>query len=93
MVKVLGILALCLAFSAQAEQIASASGEGITVGIYTDKCALNSVSNLPYKATWTEKGKVSQGCYGINSGVAVFYWEDKTVVILPVSLFQRTTGI
>ena len=94
MVKVLGILALCLAFTAQAEPVASAAGGGVSISLYTDKCALSAVSNLPFKATWTEKGKVSQGCYGVAyQEVVMLYFEDKTVVVLPVGMFKKVTGV
>jgi hypothetical protein len=53
------------------------------------------VSNLPGRATWTQDGKVFEGCYGLDMdlGLVVAYFQsDRTVVNLPQFLFERVTG-
>ena len=71
-----------------------ASSGDVTITLYTDKCELKEVSNLPYKATWQEGAKVFQGCFGINgeAGVVMFYFTDKTVAAAPVGMFKPVTG-
>lgn len=76
-----------------AEPTHKASGEGVEIVIHSDKCAFKEiVGNLPFRATWTEKGKTYEGCGGVNNGVAVFYFTDKTVVVIPAQYFVRVVG-
>lgn len=66
--------------------------DGARVVLHDDKCAVSAVANLPYKATWEEKGKVFQGCWGArpDAGVVMFYFDDKTVGIIPM---QELTAV
>ena len=72
-----------------------ASSGDVTITLYTDKCELKEVSNLPYKATWQEGAKVFQGCFGINgeAGVVMFYFTDKSVAAAPVGMFKPVQGV
>src|SRR5688572_21050302 len=49
---------------AHAEPRFQVVADGARVVLHDDKCAVAAVANLPYKATWEEKGKVFQGCWG-----------------------------
>ena len=70
-----------------------ASGEGVKVVVHSEKCALKEISNLPYRATWTEKGKTTEGCAGPHPiGVVLFYFADKTIVVVPMQEFVKVTG-
>ena len=69
------------------------TAEGATITIYTEPCALEAVANLDRRATWDEKGVRHEGCAGVTSGVVAFYFEDRTVVLAPVSAFRRADGI
>ena len=77
-----------------APQYLASSGD-VTITLYSDKCELKEVSNLPFKATWQEKGQVFQGCFGINgeAGVVMFYFTDKTVAAAPVGMFKPVQGV
>lgn len=72
-----------------------AEGDGVKVIVYGDeKCKMPEVSNLPWRATWTEKGKTFEGCAAVDPrvGLVVFYWSDKTVVVIPSTNFVRVDG-
>lgn len=67
--------------------------EGVVITIHNDKCALPEVENLPTRITWDEKGKITEGCYGIKHGIVIFYFADKTVGIIPAQIFERVIGV
>jgi hypothetical protein len=69
--------------------------DGAKVVLYDDKCAVAAVANLPYKATWEEKGKVFQGCWGArpDAGVVMFYFDDKSVGLIPISGLTPVVGV
>lgn len=76
-------------------QTFQAEGDGVRVVVYANEaCSIPAVSNLPYKATWTENGKTVEGCAGIHPmGVVLLYFgADKTVVMIPRQQFVRVTG-
>jgi hypothetical protein len=79
---------------AHAGPILKAEAEGIVVTIYEEACQLKEVTNLPKRATWTEKGKTFEGCIGAHPQFPVLmgYFSDKTVVVLPVEMFTRVVG-
>lgn len=70
-----------------------AQSDGIVVTLTNEKCALPAVSNLPVRATWAEKGKTHEGCYGVSFGNVLMYFDDRTVVSLPSRHFQPARGI
>ena len=91
------LLALLLLPSiAFAAPVYVAEVEGIRIELYDEPCKLkDTVSNLPYRATWTEKGKVFEGCFIPNpqTGVVMTYWrEDKSVAAIPLDAFKRVTS-
>jgi hypothetical protein len=68
----------------------------VRIELFDEPCALkDSVSNLPYRATWTEKGKVYQGCFvpHPNAGIVMAYFDDKTVAAIPIDAFKKVVGI
>lgn len=71
--------------------------QGITITVYSEDCALkNVVSNLPKRATWTEKGKTYEGCAGgqPDAGVVMLYFkEDRSVAVVPMQAFRPLTGV
>ena len=71
-----------------------AEADGAKVFLYEEKCALPQVSNLPFRATWDDKGKVYEWCFGPrpDMGVVMAYFSDKTVVAIPIELFKRLTS-
>lgn len=91
--RVLFLLLLLLAASyALGEPVYEAKDDKVRVVIYTEACELKEVTNLPRRATWTENGKVTEGCFGSMPGLALFYWSDKTVVVIPQEMFTRVVG-
>jgi hypothetical protein len=80
----------------RAEPILRATEGGAVVTLHNTPCELTHVvENLPYKATWEEKGKTFQGCYGPRPdiGAVLMYFDDKTVALAPLQAFQRVVGI
>jgi hypothetical protein len=82
------------ATSAAAEPRFQVTADGARVVLFDDKCAVSAVANLPYKATWEEKGKVYQGCWGArpDAGVVMFYFDDKSVGIIPMQELTAVKG-
>lgn len=76
------------------EPMAVAKEGGIRIVVYTEDCSLKEVKNLPKRATWTENGKTIEGCVGLfgQIGLAMFYFADKTVVPVPMQLFEKVTS-
>lgn len=68
--------------------------EGASVILLTDEpCRLKQVSNLKQRATWQERGKTYEGCWGAHpAGVVLAYFDDGSVVIIPNQAFERVTG-
>lgn len=78
---------------ASASVIAMASDGGVVVSLTDEPCALPTVTNLPLRATWLEKGKVTEGCYGLANGIIMSYWGDLTVTAVPVEAFRKAGAI
>lgn len=90
----LALLALLLVASkGHSAPFAVAEGEGVRVTLTNEPCALQAVANMPFRATWEEGGKTVQGCFNAAAGIVSTYWDDRTVVVLPVSEFKRLPGI
>ena len=71
-----------------------ATPDGVVITLHKDKCELKDVVNLPHLATWDEKGKTFQGCWGFNPiGVVMLYFSDKTVGVVPSSAFTKVQGV
>lgn len=77
---------------AHADPIYHAEEGGVRVVLTDEPCKFDI--QLPKRATWTEKGKTFEGCYGGHPvfPIVLFYFSDKSVVALPVEIFQRVTG-
>ena len=88
------IIALSYASQVKAGPIAQAESQGIVITVYKEPCKLPAVSNLPVRATWLENGKTYEGCAASNPqlGVVVFYFDDKTVAVVPLQIFVPMTG-
>lgn len=71
-----------------------AEAEGTLIVLTDEDCKLPEIANLKKRATWTEKGKTFEGCYGGHPAypLVLFYFSDKTVVVLPVEAFAKVTG-
>ena len=88
--------AACSAFSAPRFR---ADGGNVAIMLYDEPCALAAqITNLPHRATWTEAGKVYEGCFGFMpreiAGVplVILYFSDRTATALPASAFRPVTS-
>lgn len=63
----------------------------VLITIYSEPCALTEVSNLPKRATWAEGDKTYEGCAGVRAefGLVIFYFDDRTIGLVPASDFKR----
>jgi hypothetical protein len=83
------------ASKALAEPRLLAVDNGVAITLYDDPCELKGeITNLPYKATWTENGKTFEGCWAGRDDVkqVMAYFTDKTVALIPYSVFKRAIG-
>lgn len=93
---VLAGLLFFVSYEVYAEPVLEATEGGVRVVLHTDKCALNEVSNLPFKAVWHENGKQVEGCWAPHPPlgiVAMFFAADKSVGIAPMSAFRKVVSI
>lgn len=78
-----------------ADPMFQAEADGAKVVLTDEPCKLQAVANLKYRATWSEKGKTYEGCFGPrpDMGVVMAYFEDRTVVALPIQMFVKVSTI
>ena len=79
----------------EAQPVLQAQAKGVVITIYDEKCTHPEASNLPLRATWSQDGKVFDGCAGAftDFGVVAFWFDDKTVAVVPVQVFKRMTSV
>jgi hypothetical protein len=89
----LAVLALMLTMLgvAEAREVARSVSQGVVVSLTDENCRmLDRVTNLPLRATWTEKGKVYDGCYTLTgTGQVLLFFDDLTAVVAPFHAFDR----
>ena len=87
----LSIGAVMYVSKSMAEPIAQVERGSIKVIIYSDKCSLEAVSNLPFRATWIENGEITEGCVDLDVKMKLlkFYFADRTVVTMPMHYFSK----
>lgn len=90
---VAALSALALSVAVLAEPVARAKADDGTVTLHNESCQLAEVANLPGRATWEEKGKVFEGCFGVRAGLVMFFFSDKTVVVMSVREFASVRNI
>lgn len=95
------LLGVCLAMAlwssgVRADPIATAQAENnAVITLFNEPCDIkDQVTNLPMRATWVEGEKTFKGCWGPHPdlGAAVFYFDDKTVGIIPFQALRRVVG-
>lgn len=98
LIAVLGVLCFIvlvgIAPNAYAGPVAqTVTEDGAKIVLTDDPCKMKEVSNLKYRATWTEKGKVFEGCYAVHPyGVIVTYFSDGAVALMPMDAFTKVSG-
>lgn len=85
----LGIICIATPVVLIAKPIGAVSSGNVSITLYDDKCDLKI--QLPYKATWLEGRKEFQGCWGMQSGVVVLYFDDNSIAVLPTNAFRPAT--
>ena len=81
-----------LVFSEPQFQAQVQTGQIIT--LFDEKCSLTEITNLPFRLTWTDQGKVTEGCFGVRDGMVVMYFSaDKTVGLAPTEVFRKVLGV
>lgn len=88
---ILSVILFFVAAFAYAAPVAVSSENGKEVTLYDDECALKHMVQLPYRATWKEKGKTYEGCFTIlpGAGIVVFFFDDKSIALFPTNAFKR----
>lgn len=68
--------------------------QGKTVELTNEPCKMMAkVSNLGRRAVWTEPGKVFEGCWRVQFGVVVTFWDDLSAVVIPINVFTKVTTL
>jgi hypothetical protein len=82
----------CHQANAEARFIAR-SGTAVIV-LHDEPCALPAVTNLLFRATWLQDGKLNEGCWSPSAvlPVVMMYFDDKTVAVAPVQAFEKANG-
>lgn len=89
----LTLLLILIPAAVGAAPVALAVDGPVSVTLYDEPCTVD-VSNLKLRAVWTEAGKTFEGCYGVfGRAVVGAYFSDKSVVVLPVQMFQPAKDI
>lgn len=93
--KRLLFLMLCFAQQSMAQPLAVGASGAVTVTLTDERCAMAAVANLPGRATWSEGGKIFEGCWGLmpETGIVLAYFDDKSVVAIPAAAFRRVTSL
>jgi len=73
----------------EAAPIAMATGQGVQIMLTDEACALPAVKNLAGRITWVERGKTTEGCYGVSGVIVIAYFADLTVVLIPLREFAK----
>jgi hypothetical protein len=98
MMRYILFLAVLFCLPTQAIPIFAGESGGIRVVLTDEPCTLKEVTNLPFRAVWTEKGKDLEGCWSPQrldetQTVVKAYFSDLTVVTFPTTMFQHVTGV
>lgn len=91
--KLLAALALLVPLSLPAAPIAQAITTNEVITLFSEKCTLPAVTNLPYRATHVEGTRSLEACYGVIHGVVFLYSEDGFVFGVPEQHFRAASGI
>jgi hypothetical protein len=87
---------LAFAKKASADPRFAADGDnGAVITLFDDPCELKEqITNLPYKATWTESGKQFDGCWAPvqQLGVVQMWFTDKTAFPVPLRVLKPVVG-
>lgn len=96
-VAVAGIVlgAVFCAAKVYANPMFTAEGEGgAVVVLYDEPCRIKTLTNLPYRATWAEKGKTFEGCFvpRPEAGMVLFYFDDGSVGYIPFQMLRKAVS-
>lgn len=91
---VFGLILLVHVIASYAVPVYETTQGAVRVVVYNDPCKLDAVKNLPVRAVWFENDKEIEGCAGARDdlGVAIIYFADKTIAVIPLFAFRRLTS-
>ena len=88
------VLSMFLPTFGMAAPVAQVVENNLKITLFDVPCQLTEVSNLQMRATWSENGKVFEGCWGGSPvGVVMLYFSDKSVAAVPVRAFTKVQGV
>ena len=89
-IALLGIvLFVATAELAYGRPLALTQKDGITITITDEAAKCEAVPQFEYRIIWQEPGKTYEGCFGINNTFIIAYFpQDKSVALIPMSVFQ-----
>lgn len=87
---ILSVILFFVASVAYASPVAVLDEKGVKVTLYDEPCKFTHVVSLPYRATWEQDGKKFEGCFNVHqqAGAVVAYFDDKSIALMPTSLFR-----
>jgi len=91
--SLLAVLLLACSLFANAEPRAVATNGASIITLYDEPCVVKAVTNLPHRATWDENGKRFEGCFDAAYGVVAAYFDDGSVVLVPIQGFVEVKAL
>ena len=87
----IALLLISFAGGLHAAVVAVGESDGVKISLTNEPCKLEVVSNLPFRATWEEKGVRYSGCWGASPlKVVMTYWqEDRSIAVIPIEFFRK----
>jgi hypothetical protein len=92
---VLIVATVVWATKAHAEPRYQAGDSKVRVVLHDEPCRLkDQITNLPYRIVWHEGEKTVEGCWGPrpDAGVAMAYFADKTMGLIPLDALTKVSG-
>lgn len=72
-----------------AKPVARLAQGDLVVTLYDEPCKMDV--QLQFRAVWKDKEKTYEGCWGVNQGIVVAMFSDKSIAIFPGQAFQPLT--
>lgn len=70
------------------------SVNGVDIRLSNEACAIKDApKNLTYRAHWSSKEGVYEGCFSLQGPIVTMYFKDHTSVALPAAVFKPIQGL
>lgn len=84
---ILFLLLVCAPVYGEPKAVANgATGQSVT--LHDEPCAVPVAKNLQFRAVWKDRDASYEGCFTIQNGIVVAYFDDRTVVAIPAQYFK-----